>query len=373
MDYFQYKPGSLFTKIGEINRYLKDTNKVDEEEAFALATFLENNIWLLSYVFERSSMVKLGSVVDLDWYKIKVDAYCSYMEKDFFDNMEFHKKFIAEIYSILNNEKYSFYPYFSEFSEGAFFDLFRGFLNYFGLEELFDSIIENGDLYRFRCGNIFGAEISKPQSNGFSILLQSEYLNLAAMKCLAHEFGHAYFNRFPFENYGLYNLANYSFSDREVFSSGFELLLFYYLAKNNILPDEVRDLYFLFLEDGFRKVMTAYSSSFLTIDDIKSRKFKVNISELIVSLPDEMKDKFLSFKCMPKRVDFLEAFEYSYGYIFSVFFADSVLNEGLDNPLTRFFIEHRSDPFDGELLLKQGLTPEKFGKIYYKQMEMFKK
>lgn len=73
------------------------------------------------------------------------------------------------------------------------------------------------------------------------------------------------------------------------------------------------------------------------------------------------------------KLDLTSDVTYTYGDIVSMFLKEEVLAEGLDSTLMKKFNEIRCFEFNTEFFLEEKLSPEKYVKLYEREVQLIKK
>ncbi len=355
------------------------------KKRFALYNYL---VELRSAIWALNGKAPKGKIFLSDRDQSKYLRYMDALLKQNCDNFikykQFHSKYIDDIINSTaddlqgiaglreSNEKDCFSP--DEFYE-VFFEFMRGLK----LEREFDNYVRLHKMYTTRDGqgDIIGQVIINPISGDRDIIFKKFSYTLNDMLTMAHEFGHVY----DLELLDKENLANDLFQYGyvsiygEVISRAFEKLFLHYVEDNNIMREKSRDLH---IDSLFSNRHSLIALTFLTILDdglLRSGEYrKLRPDEMVDLLVDEYDDvgamlTFLSYYDVNLGEDQI----YGYGEVLSLFLSDSIQKEGLDNPLLASFLQERVASFTPKFIEMNDLNPNKYQKIYKKEIERCKK
>ena len=334
--FFQTEQKIIYDELQYLREETRHAKSIDK--IIALFNYFGELNKFFYHAFGKETKATLYCELDYNWYYDQLALFLDGLKNPFINSKDFHSWYIGEIYSILTKDNCSPHDYsHTFFSEEKFFCLLGEFLETYNIKELFNDIVADGRLYRAYTAELGGLNLCCPLNHKCKILLETKQLDVDAMECMVHEIGHAYYRSFAYKDMRHYNLSVYSQSLlSESLPIGFETLLLRFLLDRNMYVEEIKNI-FLKRRLWSMESMEIVSSSSLSLEII--------INNLI----------------------------YAYGFILSFFFVEAALKDGLNNSVTRFIIEHRSNLFDGDLLLEQGFTPDNFAKVYTKHFEMFKK
>ena len=372
----------LKIQLLQASKDLKRTS--NNEEKFALANYIGN---IYRAANDLNPPIKLdfktafSSQKAYNKYLKRIDILSDRMMKDYVLNKGFHGSFIGDILSekeaVENNyvekdvEPKTYSP--EEFSEILF-----DFLKSINQEELFDRVIENGIIHNQRGNHTVndGSILYNPVNGKIDILVRKFRYTLPCMNNIAHELGHA----LDYQMLGLdpkkFNYYLYvSFMD-EVLSNLFEKLFIDYAIRHNLELEVVQNMLYNYDIVYYYKQFYAYLLSTLSDDDLYSdRLTDINIADFYELFRDyfDSEEEVEEHLALYGDISLDTTYSYSYGNVVSTFLADEIRKSGFDNLMLADFLRSRYGKFDRKLFERNNWTPERFGKIYRKELEIFRK
>ena len=316
-------------------------------------------------------------------YRKKIDIYEKNLLEDYVKNQDFHKEFIDEVYSYVEEIVDSIFSGELDetkiLSQDDFKVIFYDFLRKYHLEEFFKNFYSNRPIYNntfFTGDNLQGFSTYNPVSRDCDVFINNFDYSLHSLFFLVHESGHVYdllnFN----DSVRAFNIYFYTTFYNEVVSKMFEKLFISYLIENNILLDETFNLAQSNIIDNYDFLVGSYVFSLFDDDTILSRKFKNMGPEQVFNLigkkftDEEVIKDFLSDFDV---VNFYEPFNYAYGDIISMYLSDIVKEDGFNNEVFKEFMSIRGKSFDVGFFDRNGFSASKYNKLLEKQYKLTKK
>lgn len=380
----------------DIRREIKDTLKLIKQEK-------DNNARLMLYnyignLYSALSVIKgkkmypnerkiFGNLDNYHRFIKRTDFLMDKFIDNFIANQEFHQDYfndlLANIEGIfikdIDGTEYSKQS--DYFGEKDFLIVFHDFCQDLNLEDLFYDIFSNRRIFKMTKGkemdNYLGMNLHNILTGESKILIDSFNYNLDSMFTLAHEFGH-YYDQSEFIGRDKINdYVSYIFKSLygEVIPRLFERLFLTYLIDNNIMKEKAIDK---FIDVEIRNhdfLLSSYILSLLDVDYLSKDRY-MNMSATGISqrvgkyfINSEVIEDYLK----TTMLDLTSDITYTYGDIVSMFLKEEVLAEGLNSKLMKKFDEIRCFEFNADFFLEEGLSPERYAKLYEKEVQFIKK
>ena len=264
-------------------------------------------------------------------------------------------------------------------SEDDYYNIFYEFMSKMGLEKYFDRFIKNKRIYTTSKSfdeTTLGSTAFNPITKDSDIFVDGLEYDIFSMFTLAHEFGHVYdLNRFD-GNINDWNTYFYQSFNGEVVSKTFERLFVDFLIKNNIQVPEAKTLLCDMLDANYEFAKASYIISLIPdrylLDDSYLELSPAQVYKLVgryFSKNDKVR-KFIN-KC--SSLDIKDTFQYSYGDVISMILSNRIKNSDYDLDALGEFFEFRRKPFETEMLDRLRVTPDRYVKLYKKDIELLKK
>ena len=309
------------------------------------------------------------------------DRFC----QNFFDNKDFHEYYLGNIllpYEV-KMQDLAEVPVSEEsqyIGKDNFFEILIGFFSTYGLEKAFRDFMDKNRVFnkikKSEKDNYKGLTIFNPLNRDSACLLTCADYDLDTMFTLVHEFGHIY-DLSLLEGDISQEITNYSYLScyPEVFSKLLEKLFLQYLIENNILVDIAKDKYidsFLINHDF---LLSCYMFSLISDKYFKGGKgLSISDDAFFREVSKHFKDTSLVREFIYKgQTDMFGDTLYAYGDVLSTQLFDAVKEEGLDSVELKKFLAIRTGKFDPNFLLDSDYTPERFNKVFSKQVDLFYK
>lgn len=363
----------------------KDLKRISNKEAkFALANYISNIYRAsndLNPPIRLSSKTAFSTTREYNKFIKKVNILSDQMLNDFVLNKDFHGSYIGDIMSEkegMGNDYVEKDVESKVYSPKEFSEILFDFLKSIGQEKLFDKMIENGVIYSQKSsdnGNK-GSILYNPINGKTDIFIRNFKYTLPNMDVLVHELGHSLDYQILGNDPEKFNYYFYvSFMD-EVMSNLFEKLFIDYAIRNNLEYEVVQNMLYNYDIDYYYEQFNAFLLATLSDEDLYSDKF-LNLDEK--GFYELFSDYFESLEEVEEHlalcgdIDLSETYSYSYGNIISTFLADEIKRNGCSNLALSDFLRNRYGKFDRELFERNDWTPENFGKIYRKELEILSK
>ena len=162
----------------------------------------------------------------------------------------------------------------------------------------------------------------------------------------------------------------------EVIPRLMERLLHRFLLRNRIIVESAKDSFVNFEDLNHDYLLKGYILSLLDSKTLLSHEFCECDSEDLIRT---IKKYFLEGANLRDYVeeiqhyDLSDTYTYLYGDILSLFLCDEIEKNGMNNELMEYFMRHRTEPFQEEMLTKNGLEPSSYVKLYKKEVNLIKK
>lgn len=310
--------------------------------------------------------------------RVYEDRFC----KIFYDNKDFHEFYLGNILVHYENKmrELADTPVSEEtqyLGKEKFFEILLGFFSSYGLEKEFRSFMEKKRLFnkvkKNENDNYHGLTIFNPLNKDSACLIMGADYDLDTMFTLIHEFGHVY-DLSLLEGDISQEVTNYSYLScyPEVFSKLLEKLFLQYLVEQGIISDLAKDKYidsFLINHDF---LLSCYMFSLISDKYFKGGKgLSISDDAFFREVSKHFKDTSLVREFIYKgQTDMFGDTLYAYGDVLSTQLFDAVKEEGLDSVELKKFLAIRTGKFDPNFLLDSDYTPERFNKVFSKQVDL---
>lgn len=380
----------------DIRREIKDTLKLIKQEK-------DNNARLMFYnyignLYSALSVIKgkkmypnerkiFGNLDNYHRFIKRTDFLMDKFTDNFIANQEYHQDYfndlLANIEGIfikdIDGTEYSKQS--DYFGEKDFLIVFHDFCQDLNLEDLYYDIFGNRRIFKMTKGkemdNYLGMNLHNIMTGESKILIDSFNYNLESMFTLAHESGHYYDQSEFIDRNKINDYVSYIFKSLygEVIPRLFERLFLTYLIDNNIMKEKAIDK---FIDVEIRNhdfLLSSYILSLLDADYLSKDRY-MNMSATGISqrvgkyfINSEVIEDYLK----TTMLDLTSDITYTYGDIVSMFLKEEVLAEGLNSTLMKKFDEIRCFEFDRDFFIRESLSPERYAKLYEKEVQFIKK
>lgn len=380
----------------DIQREIKETLKLIKEEKDNTARLIFYNY--IGNLYSALSVIKGKKMYpnerkifgDLESYRRflkRTDFLLDRFTDNFLANQEFHQNyfndllfnvestFIKDIYGAAYSKQSDY------FGERDFLTVFHDFCHNLNLDDLFFEIFDNRRIFKMTRGketdDYFGLNLHNIMTGKSRMLIDSFDYDLDSMFTLIHEFGH-YYDQLEFVGRAkIDEYVSYFFKSLygEVVPRLFERLFLTYLIDKNIMREKAIDK---LIDMEIRNHDFLLSSYILSLLEAKYLR-KDNYMNLCASNISQMVGKnFMNFEIIEDylghtKLDLTSDVTYTYGDIVSLFLKEEVLADGLGAALMKKFNEIRCFEFNADFFLKEKLSPERYTKLYEKEVQLIKK
>lgn len=385
-----------FGREKDIKKEIKETLKLIKQEK-------NNNARLMFYnyignLYSALSVIKgkkmypnerriFGNLDNYHRFIKRTDFLMDRFTDNFIANQEFHQNYFYDLLfgiesTFIKNIDGSEYSKQSDyFGEVDFLIVFHDFCQSLNLEKLFFEIFNRRRIFKMTKGkeidNYLGLNLHNIVTGESKILIDSFDYNLDSMFTLAHEMGH-YYDQLEFVGRDkIDDYVSYFFKSLygEVISRLFERLFLTYLVEENIMREKAVDK-LIDIEIGNHDfLLSSYILSLLESEYLSKNKYMnmstIGISQMVGKyfMNSEVIEDYLK----TAKLDLTSDVTYTYGDIVSMFLKEEVLAEGLDSTLMKKFNEIRCFEFNTEFFLEEKLSPEKYVKLYEREVQLIKK
>ena len=373
----------LYEQIEESKKLLKKaTNK---KEIFALTNYI-GNIYKAIYEidgevhdFDRNNI--FGVKRNYNKFIKRLDIYNDRLLNNFIINKDFHREYIGEILSGVEEELSKITEiceYDDEIEENDFNDLLHDFMISINQEDLINKYIESNSIYSPQSNgtNNLGYTSYNPVTGTSNIFIRNFQYDLKHLHTLIHELGHCYdFNKIGID-INKYNEYYYTSIYTEVLSRLFERLFINFMHKNNIMKGAVQYQLYEFEMINHNFLLQTYLISLIKNDRIlKHKDLEINTDFLKKELKNyiEKDDYLLSIIKDSVELDIGQTLCYTYGDIFSLLLNDIYKSEGINGKDFDEFIKFRTNMFNVDHLVKYELSPDKYLDLYNKEIQLIKR
>lgn len=377
-------PKKLYEKLELTKRQLK--NAKTREEILALSNYiydLDESIAAIDPTYTPTDKLsflndKNNEVLDKKFY-----VHMDKLMRNFLENKEFHNAFFERIYKKTDHSKKRIKENddieITTLSEDDYYNIFFEFMNLIGLEKYFDRFVKTKRIYTTINSieeNTLGSTAFNPITKDSDIFVDSLDYDVFSMFTLAHEFGHVYdLNHFA-GDINTWNTYFYQSFNGEVVSKTFERLFVDFLMKNNIQVPEAKTLICDMLDANYEFAKASYIITLIPdkylLDDSYLHLTPTQVYKLVgnhFSKNDRVR-KFIN-KC--NSLDVKDTFQYSYGDVISMILKERIKKDDYNLDALVEFFEYRSKPFDLDALKKLKVTPDRYVKLYKKDIELLTK
>jgi len=376
-------PKKLLEKLEIAKKQLK--NAKTREEILALSNYiydLDESIAAIDPTHTPTDKLSFLNDKNNEVLDKKFNVHMDKLMRNFLENKDFHRDFFERIYRKTDHEKRIKEDddiEITTLSEEDYYNIFFEFMKQIGLEKCFDKFVKTKRIYTTVNSieeNTLGSTMFNPITKDSDILVDDLDYDVFSMFTLAHEFGHVYdLNRFD-GSINNWNTFFYQSFNSEVVSKTFERLFVDFLLKNNIQVPEAKTLLHDMLDANYEFAKASYiitlipdvyllDDSYLGLSPTKVYK----LVERYFSKNDRVR-KFIN-KC--SNLDVKDTFQYSYGDVVSMILKDRIKDDEYNLDSLKEFFEFRNKPFETEMLDKLKVTPDRYVKLYKKDIELLKK
>ncbi len=378
-------PKNLIEKLEIAKRQLK--NAKTREEMLALSNYiysLDESIAVVDETYTPNGKKSFLSDKDNEALDKKFYVHMDKLMRNFLENKDFHKNFFEIIFRKTDHAKRKIVEddiiTITTLSEEDYYNIFFDFMNRIGLEKCFDKYVKTKRIYTTSKSieeNTLGFTIFNPITKDSNILVDGllDY-DIFSMFTLAHEFGHVYdLNKFN-GDMNSWNTHFYQSFNGEVIPKIFERLFVEFLLDNKIQVPETKILLGDMLNYNYEFVLASYIITLIPdiylLDDSYLELSPTKIYKLVGEYfsKNNRVRKFIN-KC--SNIDVKDTFQYSYGDVISMILKDRIKKDDYSLDSLKEFFEYRNKPFEIEMLEKLRVTPDRYVKLYKKDIELLKK
>lgn len=365
----------LLNTSGIIERYVMYNYICNLVEAYCLSTGEDVN---------KVSEVFLPKGRRFDLFNQYLNRKSVNAVRNFLDHKDFTRGYFQDVCSVYGEHVYDIVPDYSDetefLEEKEFYEVMHDFFKQYGLEDEFDYFIKKKLIVKvkdFRDEDYDGMIISNPDGKNHVIVTRDFKYGVEDMITLAHEFGHVYdFGFFPKDAFGS-RVLNYSYRTQlgESLPRAFEKLLTGHLIENNIATESVKKVVGRGLFYNYDYLIATYMLSCVDDERLGNGDYLGFTDNDWISIVGNDVDSELSVKEFTKYFDFDIWLDgcYGYGDVIGLFLKDSILREGLDNPLMADFLRNRENGFNPQFLERNGLDINHYEKVLVKEFNQLKK
>ena len=359
-------------------KLLKETP--DPEVRFAMEDYISN---LKDLIYHGNNRIITYPSSDLQSaeHEKKCTELNRYFLDDYLRNKDFFRDYLFEILTEKENNNHEYNGNFItaiEYSPKEFSEILYDFLKSIGQEKIFDRMIRNGIIYSIGNDEIErdGLILYNSINGNANVFINNFKYTLDCMFILIHELGHYFDLDLLGRNPKLNNYYSYVSFMTEVISNLFTKLFLDYAIRNNLDIETIRNILLQYNSDYYCEQFDAYMLSTLSDNDIIFEKY-VGLDENqdyeLFKEHFDSKEEAIKQQNASIELDLQEINKYSNGNIVSTFLADEAKKNGFYNPVFADFLRNRYRRFDRKLFERNNWTPERFGKIYRKELEIFRK
>ena len=358
-------PRKLINKLAIAKRQLK--NARTREERMAISNYLyllDDSIANVSPEYTPSD--KLAFLPDEENKELdrKFEDHNNKMIRNFIEYKDFHKAFLEKVYKKTGSARKKIiedeYSGVTELSEEEFYNIFFDFINKIGLAKYFDKFIKTKRIYN-------------TNNNDDKSRLGYTLFNPIT---LAHEFGHVWDLTRTNWNADEWNTFFYQSFYGEVIPKTFERLFIDHLVENNLYIPEAKDELFDRHNMNYEFVLASYVVSLIPdiylIDGSYERMPHSKIYKL-VERNFHKKNQIRRFINKCDDIEVKDLYQYAYGDIISMILREEVRDSSFSLDVLSEFTQYRSKPFNPEVLEKFKVTPDRYVKLYKKDIELLTK
>lgn len=309
------------------------------------------------------------------------DRFC----QSFYDNKDFHEFYLGNILVEYEKKMQDLVeePESKEsqyLGKEKFFEILFGFLSKYGLEVEFRNFMDKRRCFnkvkKSEKDNYKGLTIFNPINRDTACLLLGADYDLDTMFTLVHEFAHVY-DLSLLEGDISQEITNYSYLScyPEVFSKLMEKLFLQYLVDQGIIVDLAKDKYienFLINHDF---LLSSYMFTLISDKYFKGGKgLVISDDAFFKEVSKHFRDDSLIREFIyGGTTDMFGDTLYAYGDIMSTQLLDAVKEEGLSSVDLKKFMAIRTGKFDPTFLIENEYMPERFNKVFAKEVDFCKK
>ena len=359
-------------------KLLKETP--DPEVRFAMVDYI-SNLKDLIYHGNNRIISYPSSYLQSAEHELECDKLNRYFLDDYLRNKALFRDYLFKILTEKENNNHEYngndVPAI-EYSSKEFSEILYDFLKSIGLEKIFDRMIRNGVIYAIENDEIEsdGLILYNPINGNANIFIRRFKYTLEYMFTLIHELGHFFDLGLLGKNPKFSNYYSYVSFMTEVISNLFTKLFLDFAIRNNLEIGTIKKILDQYNSDYYCEQFDAYMLSTLSSNEILSGNY-IDIDE--DQYYELFKDHFYSKEEAIKQqnasgyLDLHRITQYSNGNVVSTFLADEAKKNGFYNHVFVDFLRNRYRRFDSKLFERNNWTPERFGKIYRKELEIFRK
>ena len=377
-----YSANKLYSRLQVVDELLK--GDITPEEEMILCNYKENLFFAISIIDEKKRDSRKRRVFGSYKYYKKFKKDLLNINNNVLKNVIANKDFLSDYFGKTTDIVEQIFPndidfgvdLYEEISMGEFNDIFYQFMKDMNLEGFLEELLDRGRIYSydFSQDNILGYTLFNPLTHDTDILVGEFIPDIAALFTLAHEIGHAYDLSLFDKSISDYNQYFYQSFYGEVYSKLFERKLLSYMIKNDIMKAEAQDRMLENEKDNQNYLLACYILSLL--DDYYIEKFryeKLTRGKLTSLVQNNFKIDVGDFIESIDYFDVIEEFTYGFGDIISMFLLDEVDKVGFGGELNKKYLAERHKMFNSRFIQDNGLSYDKYGDLYKKQLKLLKK
>ncbi|MBR3211257.1 MAG: hypothetical protein IKF71_04925 [Bacilli bacterium] len=358
-----------------------------EEEFLALGNYI-GNLYVSLACLGEDIVVKpvlcFGTKTKYKKFLKDFNAYSDDMMHHFVLKKDFHSSYIEEILPTVEKEWKEICPIqltpTESLNKKEFKEILLAFLDSIKMVDLYRELCKEKRIHSSLFPmeeDYLGFTLFNPLSKDIDIVVGSFEYSLEHMNTLVHELGHGYDLKHFEGDAKDYNKYFYLSYYGEVISRLMERLLHRFLLNNHLIINSAKNSFIDFEDLNHDFLLQGYILSLLDSDFICSQGFTKCKSEVITKM---IKKHFIEesklieyFEDIQKSFDVSDIFTYLYGDILSLFLCGEIEKSGFNNELMEEFMRQRTEPFQEEMLQKNGFNPKGYQKLYKKEIELIKK
>lgn len=357
------------------------------DEFIALGNYIGNLYSSLVCMGDKHAVVEpiicFGSKKRYKSFLKELDVYSDEAMQQFVLKKDYHCGYIGSILPAVEKECDILCPMTFDTEEPLtrkqFREIFFSFLDSIQMTDMFKEMVKNKQIHSSYEGidkGILGFTLFNPVNGDLDLFVKDFHNTLNHMSTLAHELGHGYDLKHFDGTIKEYNQYFYISFFGEVISRLMERLLHRFLIRNRIIVNSAKDSFVNFEDLNHDYLLKGYILSLLEASILLSHEFCECDSEDLIKM---IKKHFLEEANLRdyvkeiQRYDITDTYTYLYGDILSLFLCEEIEQNGMNNDLMEYFMKHRTEPFQEEMMMKNGLNPSGYIKLYKKEVNLIKK
>ena len=375
----------IYDRLETAKKLLKTAKTSDEK--LAIANYIANiyrSLVCMGVEDVSFDIAKdFGSKKNFQKFQKKLTIYQAKLMRQFVDEKDFHQNFLGTILPDVEEEMTRFcsFPFLEEeeLRRDDFWDIFYWFLEELQLKDEFDAFYHDSHVHssiQTTGENQLGFTTYNPVNRDVDLFARDFRYTLSCMETLAHEMGHGYDLKNFHGSVKEYNQYYYLSFYGEVLSRLMERLLHRFLLKHNIQIEATKERMIEFECLNYDFLLQSYILSLLDEDSLLKDAYKTCDKSVLIRKVRKYFMPDFDLKAFVERFnlfDVSEDFTYTYGDILSLFLCEEVEKKGFQGERFESFLRHRGESFHKNFLYECGVSPEKYVKLYQKEVQLIKK